>query len=115
MNTLPDITYRAMESSPSIDMLIYEQIEKLERHCPSLISCRVVVSAPSTHHTKGAQFKVTVDLSVPGSAVIADRESTPSHAHDDCHMAVRDAFRAALKEVDRLHSRKTDQKRHPRA
>lgn len=113
MNAQLDITYRNMEASESTDFLIREQVEKIERHCPSLTSCRVVVTAP-THGTKGGHFEVSVDLRMPGREIIADRDPKLSQSHEDFHEAVRDVFRAAMKELDRAHAKDTNQRRHPR-
>ncbi len=113
MNTDLSITYRGMESSESTEFLVREQVEKLERHCPQLQSCKVVVTAPK-HATKGGHFKVSVDLRMPGKEIIADRDPKLSHTHEDFHSAVRDVFRAALKEIDRSHAKETKQMRHPR-
>lgn len=113
MNTDLSITYRGMESSESTEFLVREQVEKLERHCPQLRSCKVVVTAPN-HGAKGGHFKVSVDLRMPGKEIIADRDPELSHSHEDFHSAVRDVFRAALKEIDRSHAKHTTQMRHPR-
>ncbi len=113
MNANLDITYRGMESSETTELLVREQVEKVERHCPSLQSCRVVITAP-THGTKGGHFKVSVDLHMPGKEIVADRDPAHSHSHEDFHAAVRDVFRAALKEIDRSHAKETANKRHPR-
>ena len=102
-----------MKSSPSTEFVIREQVEKLERHCPSLISCRVVITPPAKQ-TKGGHFQVGIDLTLPGVEIIADRDPALRHSHEDCHAAVRDAFRAALKEVDKHHSKETKSKKNSR-
>ena len=111
MNTKLDITYRDMESSPSVAYVINEQLAKLERHCPALMSCRVVVEAPNGRHVHGEHFHVTVDLTLPGAVIVADRDPPQRHSHEDCNSAIRDAFRAALKEVDKMHSKEIQQRR----
>ncbi len=113
MNASLDITYRGMEASESTDFLVREQVEKIEKHCPQLQSCRVVVTAPK-HGTKGGHFKVSVDLRMPGKEIIADRDPKLNQSHEDFHAAVRDVFRAALKELDRSHAKENARKRHPR-
>ena len=111
MNTELDITYRGMESSPSVDFVVREQLEKLEGHCPALTSCRVVVAAPSGRHKHGEHFHVTVDLTWPGHEIVADRDPAQRVSHEDCHSAIRDAFRAALREVDKVHSKEVKKRR----
>ena len=112
MNTTLDLTYRGMDSSPSIEHVIREQLEKLERHVPSILSCRVVVEAPSAKHTKGGHFHVTVDVGMPGHEIVADRDSSQKHSHEDCHAAIRDAFRAALKEIEKIQDKARTKNRH---
>lgn len=114
MNTELDITYRDMDSSESVDYVVREQLEKLERHCPALISCRVVIAAPKGRHQHGEHFHVTVDLTMPGHEIVADRDPPQKHSHEDCNSAVRDAFRAALKEVDKVHSKGVGRRRDAR-
>lgn len=114
MNNKLSITYRDMESSPSLEFVVKEQLEKVERHWPSLQSCRVVIAAPNNKHTHGGHFQVSVDLQVPGSEAFAGRDQPEDHAHEDCHAAIRDAFRMALHELDKDRDRKNKQKRHPR-
>lgn len=114
MKTPLEITYRDMEPSPSTDFVVREQLEKLERHCPALLSCRVVIVPPSSKHLKGGHFQVAVDLTLPGTKIVADRDPEAKHSHEDCHSAVRDAFRAALREVDKLHGKDVQNKRHPK-
>lgn len=112
MNTQLELTFRDMESSDSTEFVVREQLEKLERHCPSLVSCRVVISAPTKRQTKGGHFHVKVDLKLPGAEIVADRDPEEKHSHEDCHSAVRDAFRAALREIDKHHSKESKGKRH---
>jgi ribosome-associated translation inhibitor RaiA len=103
-----------METSASTEFVVREQLEKLERHCPSLISCRVVIAAPNGRHTQGEHFHVTVDVTLPGAEIVADRDPAQRHSHEDCHAAVRDAFRAAIKEVDKMHSKDIARRRDAR-
>lgn len=114
MNTQLDITYRDMDSSPTVDYVVRQQLEKVERHCPALVSCRVVIAAPKGRHVHGEHFHVTVDLILPGAEIVADRDPPQRHSHEDCHAAIRDAFRAALKEIDRRHSKEIARRRDAR-
>lgn len=109
MNTPLQITYRDMSSSPSTEFVIREQFAKLERHYPNLVSCRVVVAAPEGNRHKGGHFHVAVDVGIPGKEFVA--EPTNRASHEDCHAAVRDAFRAVLREVDDYSDRLADYRR----
>jgi hypothetical protein len=37
-------------------------------------------------------FRVGVDLKVPGSEIVVGRDPSAHHAHEDVHVAIRDAF-----------------------
>lgn len=114
MNSKLSITYRDMNSSQSIDYLVSEQLEKVERHWPSLQSCKVVIAAPTAKQTTGGHFQVSVDLLAPDAEAFADRDPSQSYVNEDCQAAVRDAFRAALKELNRDRDRRHKLRRHPR-
>jgi len=76
------------------------------------MACRVTVEAPHRHHRDGNEFRVRIDLSVPGRDVVVGR-SPPHHAHTDVYVAIKDAFRAARREVmDQLRLRRGNVKEH---
>lgn len=112
MNTQLNITYLEMSPSESTDFVVREQVEKIERHCPSLALCEVVITAPKGH-IKGGHFEVAVKLECPNDTVFANKEAAMMHSHEDCHSAIRDVFRAALRELDDKHDRKRSVQRHP--
>jgi ribosomal subunit interface protein len=99
------ITFRNMAPSPSIETRVREQAERLEKFNGRITSCRVVVEAPHRHHQKGNQFHVKVDVIVPGGEIVATREPTQDQSHADCYIAIRDAFEAAVRQLED-HSRR---------
>ncbi len=95
------ITYRGFDASPALDADVRKRVDSLQRHCDSLLRCRVHVDAPSSHHRHGAPYDIRVHMEVPGKSLIANRSPTQHGEHDDVHVAVRDAFRAAERELDK--------------
>lgn len=89
------ITYRNMDSSPSLERSIREQVSKLERLHDGIIGCRVTVESPHHSHTKGNHYRIRVEVTVPGREIVADRGPDKHDEHEDPFVAVRDAFRAA--------------------
>ena len=54
-------------------------------------------------HRQGTIYHVRVDLTVPGGEVVVNREPGEDHAHEDLHVAIRDAFDAARRRLqDRM-------------
>ena len=95
MRTSLQINFRGMEVSPALEQLIREKTAKLEQFHPNVTGCRVVVDKPHHHKAQGEHFIVSIDVSVPGANIVAN------HAHhEDVHVALRDAFLAARRQLD---------------
>jgi len=99
------VTFRGMDSSSAIENDIARQVEKLERRFGRIMSCRVVVEAPHKHQQKGRLYRVSVDLKVPGREIAANSTGPKDHAHEDMHVAIRDAFEAVKRRLQD-HARK---------
>lgn len=99
MKTPLQITYRDLPHSAALDSHIREKAEKLEQVFSGLIGCRVVVEQPARHHQQGKPFNVRIDLTVPGSEIVVDRQES-----EDAYVAVRDAFEAARRQLDNYAS-----------
>lgn len=101
------ITFRGMETSPAAEARIRQRVSELEQICDRITHCRVVVETLNRSHRKGNLLGVHVDLSVPGGKVIVNRDSGDDHAHEDLHVAIRDAFDAARRRL-RDHMRRME-------
>lgn len=89
------ITFRNLAHSEGLDKLIRERVEWLETFHSHVMSCRVVVEHTGDHQGGGKQFFVRINLKVPGAEIAID------HPHDeDVHVAVRDAFDAARRQLE---------------
>ena len=93
------ISFRNMESSPSIEAQVRRRAEELEQFSDRITACRVTLEATHRHHRQGTIYRVSVDLSVPGGKVVVNREPGEDHAHEDMHVAIRDAFDAARRRL----------------
>ena len=90
------ITVRDMPPSDALDALIREKVAALERFHSRITSCRVTVAESRKNHQQGRQFEVRVDVRVPGRAeVVVNRQ----HA-EDIHVALRDAFASATRQLE---------------
>jgi ribosome-associated translation inhibitor RaiA len=78
---------------------------ELEKVFDRITSCRVMIEAPHQHQRKGRLFHVRVDLTVPGGELLVRRDPAEHHAHKDVYVAIRDAFDAAVRQLED-HARK---------
>ena len=107
------ITMRGMESSETMDQRIRELAQRLERFSAQIGRCHVVVEAPHRHGHQGHLYEVNIHITMPGDTISVNREHRGQHSHEDVYVALRDAFRAArrqLEDYEREH--RHDVKRH---
>jgi ribosomal subunit interface protein len=95
MQTPLQITIRDMEHSDALETHIRDKVAKLEEFSSHITSCRVVVEIPHKHQHQGKQFNVRIDIGVPGSEIVVNRD----HA-EDVYVALRDAFDAAKRRLE---------------
>ncbi|HTQ81145.1 MAG TPA: HPF/RaiA family ribosome-associated protein [Thermoanaerobaculia bacterium] len=98
-----ELSARRATLSPQIEDDLRGRVHKLERHYHRITSCRVAVEGPSQHHHEGGPWRVRVDLTVPGSELVADKEAVSLPA------ALQGAFEAAERQVEEYaHKRRGD-------
>ena len=95
MNDTVEITLRGIPHSSALESRIRSKVGKLARLFPSLKSCRVVAEVPHQRHSQGNQFVVRLDIAIPGSEIVVNRDH-----HEDIYVALREAFRAARRQLN---------------
>ncbi len=105
MTAVVQITFRDIDPSPALETNIRERIARLERVFDRMTSCRVLVEAPHRQHTQGKLFHVRIDVTMPGCEIVVGRDPAERHAHENAHVAVRDAFDALRRRLDE-HARR---------
>jgi len=109
-----EVRFHNLDHSPAVEAAVRAAAAKLERFANDIVSCRVTVEGgPHKHHQHGNLFAVRIDVRYAGGEVVASREPTADHAHEDVYVAVRDAFRAARRQLqDKMRIRRGDVKPH---
>jgi ribosomal subunit interface protein len=109
-----EIHFHNLDRSPALEAAVREAAGKLEQFADSIMSCRVTVEGQSKRHQQGNLFAVHVDVRYAGGEVVVSREPSAHHAHEDVYVAVRDAFKAARRQLqDRMRVQRGDVKPHP--
>ncbi len=107
------VTFRNMEHSKEIEDIIQKKSEKLETFFNGIMGCRVMVEAPHKHHQHGQHYHVRIDLTVPGEELVINRDPPKRAEAEDVHLAVRDAFDAARRQLQAyIQRRRGDVKKH---
>lgn len=95
------ITLHGVDRSPALEGDIRSRAEKLQRLHRFITRCRIVVERPHMHHHQGGQFVVRLRIEAPGAEVVVNHD----HA-EDVHVALRDAFDAARRQLKDYVSRR---------
>ena len=102
------ITFRGMQSSPSIEDKIREYADRLNDLFDGIVGCHVVIDQQSQKHRHGNPFRARVDLHVPGKQIIAESEraepKNAAGAYEALHEAFDRAERQLLTHRDHLRS-----------
>ena len=108
-----EVTFRHMSPSESLEASVREHAAKLDRFHSHITSCRVMIEMLHQRHVKGSVYHVRVDITVPGSELVASSEPPPQHFHEDVHIAIREAFDRMRRELqDHAHRSRGDVKSH---
>jgi ribosomal subunit interface protein len=100
METPLQITFRHVASAEAVERKIRERAAKLETYYDRIIGCHVIVEAPHRHQHQGKLFHVRIDLALPGTTLVVNREPHEHHAHEDVLVAIRDAFDAVQRQLE---------------
>jgi ribosomal subunit interface protein len=110
------IAFRNMDVSEALEQRIRTRVAELEQLCDRITACEVVVEMQHRHKSQGRTFQVRVDLTLPGRSVVVRREPGVNHGHEDAHVAVRDAFDSARRQLeDHMRVARGDVKAHTKA
>ncbi|MBM3519058.1 MAG: HPF/RaiA family ribosome-associated protein [Alphaproteobacteria bacterium] len=93
------ITFRDIDPSEAIERRIRREVDKLQRGFDRMTDCRVVIEAPHQRHAKGRIYRVTIEANVPGHEIVVSSDPL-DHAHEAAYVAIRDAFRAARRQLE---------------
>lgn len=115
------ISFRNLAPSDSLETEVRRRAAKLMKvGRERLIACHVVISAPNRRRQQGKLYAVNLRLELPRGSLPINRNPPMDHAHEDAHVAIHDAFDAALRRLAEFRRRidgrvKTHAAKRPRA
>jgi cold shock CspA family protein/ribosome-associated translation inhibitor RaiA len=110
-----EIAFKGIEHTDEIDALIREEVDKVERVCNYLSSCRVIVEKRQQHQEVGNPYRVRIDMTVPpGHELVVKREPSKGDMHDPLEIVIKHAFNSAARHLRKLvEQQRGDVKTHP--
>ena len=101
-----------MDHSPAVERKIHDWVAKMEQFFDGIVACRIVVEAPHHHRHKGNLYHVRIDMTTPDDELIVSHQRPQDHAHEDVYVAIRDAFRAARRQMKNTHRKRKGRIKH---
>jgi ribosomal subunit interface protein len=95
METPVQIVFHKVAHSPALEYLIREKAARLGAIFPRLMRCHVSIERAHHHQQQGNPFNVRIRLHVPGGELVVNRD-----CHEDVHVALREAFDAARRQIE---------------
>lgn len=94
---VPQVTFRGLSPSPSIVALVFRKAKKLGALAPELQGCHVVIEQAWCGSPRHCEYRVVVHLS---GGTVAARRAARHALHENVHVALRDAFAAARRQLE---------------
>lgn len=93
-----EVAFHNLDHSNAIEANARTHAEKLGTYFDHILNCNVTIE---THHHqhKGNIYHVSINLGVPNAELIANRDPSENHAHEDVYVAIRDAFDAIKRQL----------------
>jgi len=105
------ITFKGIDTSPALEVLIRQRVDHLETLYPRLTGCRVVVEIPyRASETAKVPIGVSVEADIPGRGpVIGKDEQDRREAKQDHTAALNNAFEAVERQLEKLADIQNDE------
>lgn len=112
MQTDLQITFRGVRTSEAIESYVRSRAEKLERFSERITGCHVMIETPHRHKRHGHHHRVRIDLVVPGSELVVNRDPAARKEAEDLYASIDAAFDDAQRLLeDHVRTQRGDVKR----
>lgn len=96
------ISFLGMTESAGLRASVEKYAAKLGRHAGNILGCHVVIEPSERSRHQGNRYRVHVQLKLPGEGIHVSRDPAPDNrTAEDAYVAVRDAFGAARRQLER--------------
>lgn len=106
METPLELIFTNMDASPAVEARVNEKVAHLEKTFGRITSCHVFIDAPHHHKRKGNHYDIRLELRVPGADLGVSNEPGKPGAHEDIYVAIRDAFEALERQLEKYKQQK---------
>jgi ribosome-associated translation inhibitor RaiA len=94
-----EIKFQGVEPSAAVEAFALAWTAKLDRMFDRIERCEVVIASPHHRRRHGRDYHVRIVVGVPGPDIVVAAPPAADGSHEDIYVAVRDAFRAARRQL----------------
>jgi ribosomal subunit interface protein len=107
------ITWRDIEPSAALGARIRELAQRLAKFNAAIIHCHVIIALPHKHSHQRRVYEVRIEVTTPGTHLIAQHEHSERRSHEDPYVAVHDAFRTMRRQLEDYERKRRQGVKHP--
>lgn len=90
-----ELTERNVNLDEAAKQRIIDKAYGLDNYFDRITACRVVAEVPHQHQNKGVEYRIQIEVDVPGKLLVVKRKPNV-----DLNAAIRDAFDAARRQLE---------------
>jgi len=94
------VSFRGIPHSEELEAIVREKAVRLDRFAKNILRCHVMIQLAGQHHQHGNLYEVRIDLTVPGEEIAVTRQPSEHTEYRDIHVALRDAFDSARRQLE---------------
>ncbi len=88
-----EISYRNIRKTDAIETLVRNKVEKLEKICDNITSCRTAIEKPQKAINGGNPFRVRISVRIPhGKEIVYTKEPGEGDKDHNLDTVIRDSF-----------------------
>ena len=106
-----DISFRHDLKAEHIKDFVRNMAAKLNRFNNHIEHCRVVLDQSGAHHQRNHLYHVTINIDVPGKAIIVKHDSETGSGFEDLYLSIHIAFGAAIRRLKRYLQKHSSNKK----
>ncbi|MFN4894322.1 MAG: HPF/RaiA family ribosome-associated protein [Pseudomonadota bacterium] len=99
------VVFHQAEPSEAVDIRAKHLMARLLRYFPAIMHGTMTIEGRHRHHHQGNLYHISLRFHLPGGDVVVSHDPERNHSHEDIYVAMRDACRAAQKQLEQAISR----------
>lgn len=110
------ITFHELPHSDAVEQYVRKRAAKLDAFGARPTACRIVLEMPHRHSRHGENYRVRIDLTLPGGELVAERSPEEAKTYEDLYAAIDAAFDDVDRQLgDFVRRQRGDVKPHERS